>query len=425
MRMGALEKEKHSGQYPRVYDDLVYASDPNEQSTSCVVKDPKTARYFRFGRDAALVMQAMDGTRSIEELGEYLGLNPKAVQLVADRLAQLHLLDEGLDVADLRKRVEEKRRKQRLWINRLLLVRKEIVHPDAWMERLYQLFRMKYIFRPWFAVFLAMLYGAAYLVYDSNIDAIRNAFVDLLDPRWILLGWVVWFSVSILHELAHGFACKHFGGAVRSIGVGLYYFRFVFYCDVTDAWMFTKRHQRLVTHGAGLLMNLFLGSLAVFVIPLSGDLSWLRATAALVFAISGVRSLVNLNPLIKLDGYFLLSDALGIENLRSKAFRRLFIFVRHGLYRLGLLREPPPVRTERPNRRERWVMLPYAFLSLSYVALMLSYLGYRVGELLVEYVGLWGWVLSFTFALAFLFIPLWSGWKDSQRPRRDFHRSVA
>lgn len=422
--MEALAKGPDHRQYPRVYADLQYLPGASGYATACVVKDPKTARYFRFSQGAMCLIQAMDGTYSVEELGIKLGVSSDAIRAVVDRLAQLRLLDEGLDPVALRECVQAEQKQRQLWINRVLLIRKDIVHPDVWIERTYRRLGMIYIFKPWLGVALIALCIGAYLVYRNNAFAMTRAVQHLLNPAWLPLGVGVWIAVSVLHELAHGFACKHFGGTIHSMGVGLYYFQFVFYCDVTDAWTFSQRYQRLITHGAGLLMNLFLASLAVLMLPFAGDHPLLEATAAMVFVISGVRSLTNLNPLVRLDGYFLLADALGIDNLRDKAFRHLFASLRRILCRAGLLKGSPTPDTG-CTRRDRRILLPYALLSLGYITVMLCYLGYQLGKMLAPFIGIWGWVVSFSSVSIILVVPMWNGWKKSGTRERSSQGMVA
>src|SRR5207244_9974146 len=122
--------------------------------------------------------------------------------------------------------------------------------------------------------------------------------------------------VTAAHEFAHGFTCKHFGGEVHEMGVLLIYFQPAFYCNVSDAWLFPEKSRRLWVTFAGPYFELFLWALSTLTWRVTESGTGLRWVALVVMVTSGIKLFFNLNPLIKLDGYYLLSDALGIENLR-------------------------------------------------------------------------------------------------------------
>src|SRR5437762_11088942 len=127
-------------------------------------------------------------------------------------------------------------------------------------------------------------------------------------------------AVSIAHEFAHGLTCKHFGGEVRELGVLLLYFQPAFYCNVSDAWLFPEKSKRRWVGFAGPYFELFLWACAVLVWRLTDPETWLNSGALAVLAVSGVKTLLNFNPLLKLDGYYLLSDALDMPNLRQRSY---------------------------------------------------------------------------------------------------------
>src|SRR6185295_20063406 len=123
---------------------------------------------------------------------------------------------------------------------------------------------------------------------------------------------VVMFAVISAHELAHGVTCKRFGGEVHEMGFLLIYLQPALYCNVDDAWLFPERSKRLWVGFAGPYFELFLWSVAVLVWRVTAGDTWINALAVIVMAVSGVKTLLNFNPLIKLDGYYLLSDFLDI-----------------------------------------------------------------------------------------------------------------
>src|SRR5258707_5244839 len=127
-------------------------------------------------------------------------------------------------------------------------------------------------------------------------------------------------GVVTLHEFAHGLTCKHFGGHVREIGFILIFFQPAFYCNVSDAWLFPQKSHRLWVTFAGAYFEIFLWAIATFVWRVTDPNTVINYLALVVVATSAVKTFFNLNPLIKLDGYYLLSDFLEIPNLRQRAF---------------------------------------------------------------------------------------------------------
>src|SRR5262249_47184162 len=128
--------------------------------------------------------------------------------------------------------------------------------------------------------------------------------------------------VGLLHECAHGLTCKRYGGGGHEGGVLLLFLTPCFYCDVSDAWLFRGESKRLGGTFAGGYFELFLWALAVFAWRLTPPATPVNYVALVVLSVSGVQTLFNLNPLLKLDGYYLLSDALEIPNLRQRALGR-------------------------------------------------------------------------------------------------------
>jgi len=222
---------------------------------------------------------------------------------------------------------------------------------------------------------------------------------------------------AVLHELGHAFTCKHFGGKVRSLGIGFYFFLPVFYADVSDAWLFTKRHQRLLTHAAGLLMNFFLASVALLLLPFAHhDELFLEVIAAFYLA-SFLHALVNFNPLIKLDGYFLLADALGIENMRDKAMKTLFASLRQ---RLSRSRSVQTILLRRNRIRSRWengFLQLYGLVSLMYIGFILFYIPQAYSYLLAPYLGRWSQIVVIGVLALSVIVPLWKTVKKSVKAK--------
>ncbi|HEU5377613.1 MAG TPA: hypothetical protein VFV38_19490 [Ktedonobacteraceae bacterium] len=406
-----------------IKDGLIYVQTSPQRY---VVKDVKTGRYFRLSNTIVRIMQCLDGTKSLATIGHELNIELEKVRYVVQQLAELRLLQ---DESPTLERPEQKQIGPYHWMTRIqraLLLRKDIITGDEWMERIARLLRLKYVFTPWFGLFLLIIYGVAISIYLYYGYAIQHTLTLLV--RWnsnffgyFALGWLFYCIIGILHELGHGFACKHFGGKVRAIGVALYFFRPAWYCDVTDAWLFTKRHERLITHAAGITMDFLLTSLVLFLLPFSLGIPWLMVIITLTFLVGGIRTLANFNPLIKLDGYYILADLLGIENMRQKSFYLLFSSIRGACYSLGLVRRPPGQRRFSQSRWERLFLSTYGLVSLGYTTLLLSYLARYYAGLLSSYIGIWSWLIFCFAIILFVLSPLCLWWYASGSRYNTYH----
>src|SRR5204863_2653183 len=116
---------------------------------------------------------------------------------------------------------------------------------------------------------------------------------------------LVVFLVVTAHEFGHGLTCKHFGGEVHELGFMLIYFQPAFYCNVSDAWLFPEKSKRLWVGFAGPYFELLLWALAVLAWRLTEADTVVNYVALIVMAGSGVKTLLNLSPLLKLDGYYM------------------------------------------------------------------------------------------------------------------------
>jgi putative peptide zinc metalloprotease protein len=198
-----------------------------------------------------------------------------------------------------------------------------------------------------------------------------------------LVLWIIGFLIIGPHEFAHGLACKHFGGDVHHMGFMLLYFSPAFYTDCTDMHVFAKTSQRIWTINAGMWVNLLECCFSVFVWALSPPGS-MTSDLAFKFALwSGLVAFLQLNPLLKLDGYYVLSQYLQIDNLREQSFAYTTAWLTRNVLRQAV--ELPPA-----SRREQWVFLGYGFgAGLYSLMVLLLFLGF-MDNIFTNWLGAWG-----------------------------------
>lgn len=385
---------------------------------ACIVCDRATARYFRFGPKAVAVLRCLDGTHTVETISVECGLSVDATRALLERLQALHLVVESgssaavdsrttLDVppdAVRRPRVLRTIRVRRL---SLLTIHIDLIRGDAWLRWLHDALRLRVLFTPVGGILLLGLWllgGSTWVLYRARF---ATTALSLIGVRGLILTAGVTVVVGILHELAHGVACKHFGGTVRSMGIGLYYFSPVYYTDVSDAWMFPSRAQRLITHAAGIGMNLVLASLAALLFLWGSPTAWLAQLCFLVFFVGTINSAINLNPLLQLDGYFLLTDLIGVANVRTHAFAYVVTGIARILPQSRRFITFPIMQRRPPTSRERWLLVVYGGCALVYAVVLLRVIVMGVGQFLVQHFGPVGWFIALAGGVGILVGFMW------------------
>ena len=217
-------------------------------------------------------------------------------------------------------------------------------------------------------------------------ELIESSAVLLDRDNWLKLA-VVWLVLKLLHETAHAIACMHFGGSVPSAGVLLVVFTPMPFVDVTASWRFPSKWQRIATAFAGIYFELFAASLAIMLWSWSGN-PVIRHAALNVAATASVTSLlVNGNPLMRFDGYYILSDWLELPNMSASGQKYI-----GGLFqRLLGIEVPPDTRSPRTRR----IIAVYSVASLVWRNMI--YVGLMV--VLYALVSKFGSFLGFTFVL--------------------------
>ena len=169
----------------------------------------------------------------------------------------------------------------------------------------------------------------ALLNLDRLVHDIRDATVGIFSfvtPTWFAF-FIAIGVIKVCHELAHGIACHAGGGKCREMGLLLLFGVPCLYCDVSDAWLMPKRSHRIFVSAAGMIAECVIASVAVLVWAFTHD-GGLHDLAAMIVVVASISTIVfNANPLMRYDGYFMLSDWVGVPNLSvesSDALRRLF-----------------------------------------------------------------------------------------------------
>ena len=297
-----------------------------------VVKDPVGLQYYRLQPEQHATLNLLDGERSLRDVRDQLlrsfptlHITPRDVQRLVTDLHEKGLLSS--DRLGQGEQLQKKHRKEQLKKIRKTCMNPLYLRLPGWdPERTLQ--RIE----PWFgwiftkpAASLLMLFVAAsWLFLAIRFGEIRQRLPEFQQffgwPNLIYL-WLTMGIAKVIHEFGHGIACKHFGAECHSMGVMLLVFSPTLYCDVTDSWMIKNKWKRIIIGAAGMYVEVILAAVAIF-IWYNTNPGLLNHLALNVFFISTVTTVIfNANPLLRYDGYYMMSDWLEIPNLRSKAFK--------------------------------------------------------------------------------------------------------
>ena len=306
--------------------ELKFDSRTEHGKTFVVIEDPVRSKYFQVGDREYRFIASVDGNRSGREIVELLnskladGQQPYTEQTateVCQWLMQSNLVfGDSVDNAKrLSQQVKATNRAKLIGLLNPISCKFNLFNPNAALSAV-QLY-VQWWFSSWFAVIWCIVAVYASTLMYANWSKMGAASTGILSEHswiWLLLTWVL---LKVIHETAHGVACRRYGGEVPEAGVLLLLFTPMAFVNVTSMWRFPNRWHRMVVSGAGMYVELFISFISLIV--------WTRTEGVIadisfnIFLMASVTTILfNANPLMRFDGYFLLSDALAIPNLYTK-----------------------------------------------------------------------------------------------------------
>ena len=293
-----------------------------------VIEDPIRAKFYQIGTNEYTFIASLDGKQTVRQVldrvqqihGDDFLTQDEAIA-ISQWLVNSNLVQSGN--ANVTKRLDQQAKlvsKQKLMgVLNPICFRLSLFNPNRLLQAIAPY--TKWLFSGWFAAIWVVVLICATRVLYSHWDQIGEASIGLFaGGRWF---WLIalWIALKLLHELAHGIACQRYGGEVPDAGVLILLFTPLPFVNVTSSWRFPNRWQRIVVAAAGMYVELFIAFLALICWSVQSD----SLTADLCFNIfltgSVTTVLFNANPLMRFDGYYMLSDALGVPNLYPKGTR--------------------------------------------------------------------------------------------------------
>ncbi|NKI19201.1 HlyD family efflux transporter periplasmic adaptor subunit [Spongiibacter sp. KMU-166] len=365
---------------PRLRSDLIIARTDTAGQQRYTIKVPDTEQYFQLGEDEYRIICLMDGSRNISALmaacEQELGLEIAARPLweFVKILNKSHcLVVPGAATQTKKQKPLSSSLKNAFYIN------KHVFNPDRMLDYLEP--RLRFLFTPGFLILVAVAFVVSVGIILSHTDR----FIFELSSLGSVSGFIsLYFAAAVvtaLHEIAHGLTCKHFGGRVPSMGALLILLTFpCFYTDVSDAWLFENKRQRIWVTAAGVIFESFLWSAATLLWLVTETDALIHQICLGVMISSAMGMLLSANPLLKFDGYYLISDALEIPNLRSKSMAYTSIYL--GTFFGGSAGQLPRV-----SPREKRIFLIYGCAVILFTIFILGNVVLLLSGVAVEELG--------------------------------------
>ncbi|MCA9137843.1 MAG: HlyD family efflux transporter periplasmic adaptor subunit [Planctomycetales bacterium] len=296
-----------------------------------VLKEPVGLQYFRFHDEEYFILNMLDGHVSLQQIKDGFEQRFAPQKITFGDLQQFigMLHRSGLVISNspgqgkaLRHRGRKKKNKENLG---------KIANVFALRFRGFDPERILNMILPWFGwmftvpalLFFIGLFTAASLMLATQYETVYARLPTFQQffaaDRWLILAGTM-AIVKVLHEFGHGLSCKKFGGECHEIGFMLLVFTPCLYCNVSDSWMLPNKWKRVWIGAGGIYVEMILASLAAFVWFLTESGTTINDLCLNMMFLNVVSTvLVNGNPLLRFDGYYILMDMLEIPNLRQKS----------------------------------------------------------------------------------------------------------
>jgi len=359
-----------------------------------VIQDPLSRNFYYFSDAEYCILRLLDGKRTwIELAGEVSRqLAPQfidrdlLVRFVAEAKSKglVEAIETGQrhgEAAAPWKPIGSRRGTVRWW-HQPLAIRLPGIYPDRYLDRVFgqqSWFAKLRLSVAWLWFATAWLWLVAIGIAISHFDTLAAEFAQLATtppPRHVLLFLACVGLTKIIHELGHAVACKLLGGECREIGLMFLMGVPCLYCDVSDAWMMPSRWKRVLISAAGMIVEIGLASFAMILWVLMTPGPW-RDAALMVAVIGSFNTvLINGNPLLRYDGYFIFSDLVRVPNLGYEATEALRVGMRKVVW--GHQRVAKEAEQTEARVASDAFLVGYGFASATYRSMMLVAIVYAI-----------------------------------------------
>ena len=407
---------------PRLHPKVIAREQIEDGVSTIVTMVSGGTQISRFTPEQWKLAQLFDGERSYQEVRDLfeaetgIAFTEQEVREFADALEEGGIWYKTaleLNATASQKLADERRRRARKKID-VSMMTFSTWDPDQALTRLHS--RVSFIYTSWFTFLTLGMFSVMALIFLSGWneiwrDTVRYYTFTDKSAGDLAEFWLLFCGLGFFHESAHGLTCKHFGGEVHNMGFMLVYLSPAFFCDVGELYVYGTKWQRIAAIIAGIWIKLMFCSAASIVWWGTPSGSSLHDFAYKIMLITGVAVvLMNLNPLIKLDGYYLFGELIGISTIKEDSTEYLASWVKHNVFRL-----PVDVPYLRPRRR--WLFIGYGLISGLYSYVVLFAVVHFVYNIFSRSNPQWGFLPALVLGLLILRARL----RSSVRFMKDFY----
>ncbi len=368
---------------PALRADLVIRRQVQVGEVTWVVKQPEANKFYTFDEGEWGLIELFDGSRTRTEIvEEYVRRIPGAaigLTFVLDYEEMLRKIDfleqsaseKNLQLLSKFKNLRQRAAEERAEGFNVLFMLFKVFDPDRILTR--TLPYVRWLWRPPAVAIACLTFVFTIAVFATRFDTIWAQTIELYSflkkPFWDFVQfWVILTCLGCIHEFGHGYATKMYGGEVHDMGIALLYFTPAFYCDTTDSLLFPNKWQKLTVTVAGIYIEAILCTIATALWVASYPDTLLHDLAYKTMLFTGVSTVFfNINPLVKIDGYYALCSLLEIPELREETFHWLGALFQRQVLRLNV--EVPVV-----SRRKKRIFLIYGPLALAYIGFIMVFI---------------------------------------------------
>lgn len=397
----------------RMRSDLIIKKQRFKNEDYYVIKDPLALTYQRLGPEEAYLVSLLDGKRNMASIiEEFKQSFPNWEMTLREAAAFVNQLgNSGLLNINARKFVDFARKSKRpannllaLWakvFSKLIFLKIPLVDPSPWLGKLTAKFSWVWT-RPFIIGCLCFFAWTLIWLFTNRQEFASNN-ITFFSPQNLALIWIQMILIKTCHEFGHAMTSRHFGAEVHEMGVCMICFTPCGYVDATDAYMMKYKRHKIYTVIAGIFIEFIIASIAAYIWLYSGPglIKNLAFNAMIVASINTV--FFNMNPLMKFDGYYVISDLLEIPNLRTKSISYCsYSFQKYVLGIRNLMLEP--IFEEDSNSK---VFFLYAIAAFSYMGFIIISLSQIFATVLTPYgLGQFGLAIGMFAQFSFIGYPI-------------------
>ena len=392
--------------------DLVVQESIYQGEKCWIVKDPLAMKYFRLLAPEHQVLKALREPCSYHELKKQLDRDfPEKItrlESLQHLVVSLHrngLLKSGSggQAKPLRKRRnKEIKQKSMQLLSSIVSLRLPGFDPEFLLTAMYR--RIGWMFSTWFTCIVWLTVLAATCLVVGNLDEFFAKLPDFQSffafDNILFLGGLLIFTKTI-HEFGHGLMCHHYGGECHEIGFMLLVMTPAMYCDTSDSWIMPNRWHRMAIGAAGMYVEVFMAAICTFIWWFTNP-GWLHYLALnIMFLSSASTILFNANPLLRYDGYYILSDFLEIPNLSQKSKQSLISTLR--VWGLGM----KPVSSRMLPQRGLPLFAIYSVSSFVYRWVIMLFIFWFITEIFEPWgLGSVGYIMAAFSVFGMVIVPM-------------------